>query len=230
MLRHCRILPALVADHSATLTHAAIVKLCPRIPCFFMLAFVSTRTCQGQCAHTPSSPSISSTSHLLSYFSFPFPCGGTYADAGGAIDVPGNVFPETVDGVDGTAEWNIFWDPPAAKRVSATPRTGDVIVSSAAAVATALSGRPVRWCVDAFKMCVHAYAHKQGGSFASVGIIGCAVVGAHSKGIEETSPDPSSPSCMWQRPFCWVCPLPTPFLITHDAATMPHFNPSIARP
>ncbi|CAM9603488.1 unnamed protein product, partial [Hapterophycus canaliculatus] len=36
---------------------------------------------------------------------------------GGAIDVPGNVFPENVKGMDGTAEWNIFWDPPAAKRV-----------------------------------------------------------------------------------------------------------------
>ncbi|CAM9667851.1 unnamed protein product [Scytosiphon promiscuus] len=36
---------------------------------------------------------------------------------GGAIDVAGNVFPEAVEGVDGRAEWNIFWDPPAAKRV-----------------------------------------------------------------------------------------------------------------
>eukprot|EP00752_Nemacystus_decipiens_P001901 g1831.t1 len=36
---------------------------------------------------------------------------------GGAIDVPGNVFPDDVGGHDGTAEWNIFWDPPAAKRV-----------------------------------------------------------------------------------------------------------------
>eukprot|EP00903_Cladosiphon_okamuranus_P005468 g5453.t1 len=36
---------------------------------------------------------------------------------GGAIDVPGNVFADDVDGHDGTAEWNIFWDPRAAKRV-----------------------------------------------------------------------------------------------------------------
>jgi inosine-uridine nucleoside N-ribohydrolase len=33
---------------------------------------------------------------------------------GGALDVAGNVL---VDGHDGTAEWNIYWDPPAAKRV-----------------------------------------------------------------------------------------------------------------
>ncbi|CAM9688695.1 unnamed protein product [Laminaria digitata] len=33
---------------------------------------------------------------------------------GGAIDVAGNV---SEDGFDGTAEWNFFWDPPAAKRV-----------------------------------------------------------------------------------------------------------------
>ncbi|CAN0239576.1 unnamed protein product [Ectocarpus sp. 13 AM-2016] len=37
---------------------------------------------------------------------------------GGAIDVPGNVFADDVEGFDGSAEWNIFWDPPAAKRVS----------------------------------------------------------------------------------------------------------------
>ncbi|CAN0149370.1 unnamed protein product, partial [Ectocarpus fasciculatus] len=36
---------------------------------------------------------------------------------GGAIDVPGNVFADDVEGFDGSAEWNIFWDPPAAKRV-----------------------------------------------------------------------------------------------------------------
>ncbi|CAN0349094.1 unnamed protein product [Pylaiella littoralis] len=36
---------------------------------------------------------------------------------GGAIDVPGNVFADDVKGFDGTAEWNIFWDPWAAKRV-----------------------------------------------------------------------------------------------------------------
>lgn len=33
---------------------------------------------------------------------------------GGALDVDGNVQEE---GRDGTAEWNIYWDPPAAKRV-----------------------------------------------------------------------------------------------------------------
>jgi purine nucleosidase len=33
---------------------------------------------------------------------------------GGALDVPGNVQEE---GHDGTAEWNIYWDQPAAKRV-----------------------------------------------------------------------------------------------------------------
>lgn len=38
--------------------------------------------------------------------------------SGGAIDVPGNVFADDVEGHDGTAEWNIFWDPRAAKRVS----------------------------------------------------------------------------------------------------------------
>ena len=41
---------------------------------------------------------------------------------GGALDVPGNV---QEPGHDGTAEWNIYWDPPAAKRVfdSAIPVT-----------------------------------------------------------------------------------------------------------
>lgn len=38
--------------------------------------------------------------------------------SGGAIDVLGNVFADDVNGHDGTAEWNIFWDPRAAKRVS----------------------------------------------------------------------------------------------------------------
>jgi purine nucleosidase len=33
---------------------------------------------------------------------------------GGALDVPGNV---TETGHDGSAEWNVYWDPPAAKRV-----------------------------------------------------------------------------------------------------------------
>lgn len=47
----------------------------------------------------------------------------TRACAGGAIDVAGNVSEE---GFDETAEWNIFWDPPAAKRVS------DRVCSSAA--------------------------------------------------------------------------------------------------
>src|SRR5207244_11395989 len=41
---------------------------------------------------------------------------------GGALDVPGNV---QEPGHDGTAEWNIYWDPQAAKRVfdSAIPIT-----------------------------------------------------------------------------------------------------------
>lgn len=34
--------------------------------------------------------------------------------SGGALDVPGNV---SVEGFDGSAEWNFFWDPSAAKRV-----------------------------------------------------------------------------------------------------------------
>lgn len=38
--------------------------------------------------------------------------------SGGAIDVPGNVFATDAEGHDGTAEWNFFWDPRAAKRVS----------------------------------------------------------------------------------------------------------------
>jgi len=37
---------------------------------------------------------------------------------GGALDVKGNVF---VKGKNGTAEWNIFWDPPAAKAVLENP-------------------------------------------------------------------------------------------------------------
>lgn len=37
---------------------------------------------------------------------------------GGAIDVKGNVFTESKNG---TAEWNIFWDPPAAKVVLEDP-------------------------------------------------------------------------------------------------------------
>lgn len=45
-------------------------------------------------------------------------CACTRSTAGGAIDVPGNVSADDVEGFDGTAEWNIFWDPPAAKRVS----------------------------------------------------------------------------------------------------------------
>lgn len=34
---------------------------------------------------------------------------------GGAVNVHGNVF--LGDRTDGTAEWNIFWDPPAAQKV-----------------------------------------------------------------------------------------------------------------
>ena len=37
---------------------------------------------------------------------------------GGAVNVPGNVF---LDGCDGSAEWNIFWDPQAAATVVSTP-------------------------------------------------------------------------------------------------------------
>ncbi|CAM9601445.1 unnamed protein product [Choristocarpus tenellus] len=36
---------------------------------------------------------------------------------GGALNVPGNVFPKDAEGSDGSPEWNFFWDPPAAKRV-----------------------------------------------------------------------------------------------------------------
>lgn len=57
---------------------------------------------------------------------------------GGAVDVKGNVF---ATGKNGTAEWNIFWDPPAAKVVLGKPQfetvlfaldaTNDVPVNSA---------------------------------------------------------------------------------------------------
>ncbi len=36
---------------------------------------------------------------------------------GGALDVRGNVDPVTEGGQDGSAEWNVYWDPPAAHRV-----------------------------------------------------------------------------------------------------------------
>jgi purine nucleosidase len=39
---------------------------------------------------------------------------GEIAWMGGALDVPGNVL---LEGHDGTAEWNAYWDPTAAKRV-----------------------------------------------------------------------------------------------------------------
>lgn len=45
--------------------------------------------------------------------------------AGGALDVPGNV---SVEGFDGSAEWNFFWDPSAAKRVRETIRIHAVAV------------------------------------------------------------------------------------------------------
>ncbi|RNF08056.1 inosine-adenosine-guanosine-nucleoside hydrolase [Trypanosoma conorhini] len=45
---------------------------------------------------------------------------------GGAVDVGGNVFESTSDG---TAEWNIYWDPPAAKVVLACPHMRSVLFS-----------------------------------------------------------------------------------------------------
>jgi purine nucleosidase len=36
---------------------------------------------------------------------------------GGALNVPGNVDPITEPGQDGSAEWNVYWDPPAAHQV-----------------------------------------------------------------------------------------------------------------
>jgi purine nucleosidase len=39
---------------------------------------------------------------------------------GGALDVNGNVDPITEPGHDGSAEWNVYWDPPAAHQVWAT--------------------------------------------------------------------------------------------------------------
>lgn len=46
---------------------------------------------------------------------------------GGAVDVGGNVFEG--DRTDGTAEWNIFWDPPAAKTVLSYPLLRSVLFS-----------------------------------------------------------------------------------------------------
>lgn len=40
---------------------------------------------------------------------------------GGAIDVEGNVACSSSPASDGSAEWNFFWDPKAAKRVRANP-------------------------------------------------------------------------------------------------------------
>lgn len=40
---------------------------------------------------------------------------------GGAVDVKGNIFPPFVKGRDDTAEWNLFWDAPAARTVLETP-------------------------------------------------------------------------------------------------------------
>ncbi|ESL06543.1 inosine-adenosine-guanosine-nucleoside hydrolase [Trypanosoma rangeli SC58] len=45
---------------------------------------------------------------------------------GGAVDVGGNVFESTTDG---TAEWNIYWDPPAAKVVLECPHMRNVLFS-----------------------------------------------------------------------------------------------------
>jgi purine nucleosidase len=36
---------------------------------------------------------------------------------GGALNVPGNVNPAMEPGHDGTAEWNVYWDPPAAHAI-----------------------------------------------------------------------------------------------------------------
>ncbi|CCW59764.1 unnamed protein product [Phytomonas sp. EM1] len=46
---------------------------------------------------------------------------------GGAVDVKGNVF---IEGrTDGTAEWNIFWDPPAARVVLTNPDLRSILFS-----------------------------------------------------------------------------------------------------
>nr|AGU68067.1 purine nucleosidase [Strigomonas culicis] len=45
---------------------------------------------------------------------------------GGAVDVKGNVFEE---GRDGSAEWNIYWDPPAAETVFSCPSLKKVVFS-----------------------------------------------------------------------------------------------------
>nr|AAB87413.1 inosine-adenosine-guanosine-nucleoside hydrolase [Trypanosoma brucei brucei] len=45
---------------------------------------------------------------------------------GGAVDVGGNVFLPTTDG---SAEWNIYWDPPAAKKVLCCPNIRCVLFS-----------------------------------------------------------------------------------------------------
>lgn len=46
---------------------------------------------------------------------------------GGAVDVRGNVF--ITDRTDGTAEWNIFWDPQSAKTVLTCPHIRNVLFS-----------------------------------------------------------------------------------------------------
>ncbi|GET90577.1 inosine-adenosine-guanosine-nucleosidehydrolase, putative [Leishmania tarentolae] len=46
---------------------------------------------------------------------------------GGAVDVTGNVFID--NRTDGTAEWNIFWDPTAAKTVFTCPHLKKIIFS-----------------------------------------------------------------------------------------------------
>ncbi|ORC93406.1 putative inosine-adenosine-guanosine-nucleoside hydrolase [Trypanosoma theileri] len=45
---------------------------------------------------------------------------------GGAVDVGGNVFQP---GTDGTAEWNIYWDPAAAKVVLRCPKMRNILFS-----------------------------------------------------------------------------------------------------
>lgn len=39
---------------------------------------------------------------------------------GGALNVPGNVDPISEPGQDGSMEWNVYWDPPAAHQIWAT--------------------------------------------------------------------------------------------------------------
>lgn len=60
---------------------------------------------------------------------------------GGAVDVKGNVF-ET--GKDGSAEWNIFWDPPSAKTVFSCPSLKKLLFSLDSTNAVPVTSRVVR--------------------------------------------------------------------------------------